>query len=240
MCKFHVRELGLKNFSHEYNVQCVLPINLFNQQIFTFLWFWYLILIVINVSALFIWIYRFVPINQYSYAIRRIKLLRIRLFENSKITKEQSNTNTFRGSSNTMISNEMENHAKTYSMYKILNDQENQFLFDDEKEEKEKKEANQFFRYEEATRFQSMQFPNLPRNFNSDKNYYQQSTLNYRNRASRTESNNLSNPNFDNSQVNMPTLNEYDSYMTASSFSVKNYKEFVHEYLEADGKQKLL
>ena len=41
MCKFQVRELGLKNFSHEYNVQCVLPINLFNQQIFTFLWFWY-------------------------------------------------------------------------------------------------------------------------------------------------------------------------------------------------------
>jgi hypothetical protein len=239
MCKFHVRELGLKNFSHEYNVQCVLPINLFNQQIFTFLWFWYLILIVINVSALFIWIYRFVPINQYSYAIRRIKLLRIRLFENSKITKEQSNTNTFRGSSNTMISNEMENHAKNYSMYKILNDQDNQFLFDDEKEEKEKKEANQFFRYEEATRFQSSQFPNLPKNFNSDKSYYQQSTLNYRNRASRTDSNNFSNTNFDNNQSNMPTLNEYDSYMTASSFSIKNYKEFVHEYLEADGKKLL-
>jgi hypothetical protein len=33
MCKFQVRELGLKNFSHEYNVQCVLPINLFNQQV---------------------------------------------------------------------------------------------------------------------------------------------------------------------------------------------------------------
>jgi hypothetical protein len=91
MCKFQVRELGLKNYSHEYNVQCVLPINLFNQQIFTFLWFWYFILLVINTSTLMIWIYRFIPRNQYNYAIRRIKLLRIRLEENLKVPKDYRN-----------------------------------------------------------------------------------------------------------------------------------------------------
>jgi hypothetical protein len=91
MCKFQVRELGLKNYSHEYNVQCVLPINLFNQQIFTFLWFWYLILLVINTSTLMIWVYRFIPRNQYNYAIRRVKLLRIRLEENLKVPKDYRN-----------------------------------------------------------------------------------------------------------------------------------------------------
>lgn len=102
MCKFQVRELGLKNFSHEYNVQCVLPINLFNQQIFTFLWFWYLILLVINTSALLIWVYRFIPVNQYNYAIRRIKMLRIRLIETRKLpnnqqSNDQQHSATFNG-----------------------------------------------------------------------------------------------------------------------------------------------
>jgi hypothetical protein len=92
MCKFQVRELALKNFSHEYNVQCVLPINLFNQQIFTFLWFWYLVLLIINTSSLLIWCYRFIPINQYNYVIRRIKLLRIRLIESSKLTDGVDNS----------------------------------------------------------------------------------------------------------------------------------------------------
>ena len=253
MCKFQVRELGLKNFSHEYNVQCVLPINLFNQQIFTFLWFWYLILIVINVSALFIWIYRFIPMNQYSYAIRRIKLLRIRLVENSKVTKESSAaTNVFKRDSNnkTMISNEMENQAKNFSMFKILNDKDNQYLYDDEKEEKDKREANQFFRYEET--LQANQFPNLPKKFSSaDKGFYQTAyTNNYNNNNNNNNAYNINNNsrNYSNANLkydysqsfNMSTINEYDSYMTASSFSVKNYKEFVHEYLEADGNYYLL
>ena len=103
MCKFQVRELGLKNFSHEYNVQCVLPINLFNQQIFTFLWFWYLILFIINTCALFIWIYRFIPRNQYNYATRRIKLLRIHIIEQDK-TKAKSSI-----SSSTSIASSLRN-----------------------------------------------------------------------------------------------------------------------------------
>jgi len=33
----------------------------------------------------------------------------------------------------------------------------------------------------------------------------------------------------------LPMINEYNSYMSSASFSSKNYKEFVHHYLEADG-----
>jgi hypothetical protein len=33
MCDFRIREVGNPKVSHRYTVQCVLPINLFNQQI---------------------------------------------------------------------------------------------------------------------------------------------------------------------------------------------------------------
>jgi innexin len=74
-CKFNIRELGLKNFSHEYNVQCVLPINLFNQQIFTFLWFWYFFLFIANSLSLCIWFCKFLPFNCYKYAVKKLNLL---------------------------------------------------------------------------------------------------------------------------------------------------------------------
>ena len=31
MCDFKIREFGHPNFSHRYTIQCVLPINLYNQ-----------------------------------------------------------------------------------------------------------------------------------------------------------------------------------------------------------------
>jgi hypothetical protein len=61
MCDFLIREFGHPNFSHKYSIQCVLPINLYNQQIFTFLWFWFLILFCMNSWALVSWINRMMP-----------------------------------------------------------------------------------------------------------------------------------------------------------------------------------
>ena len=69
---FRIREIGNPKISHRYTVQCVLPINLFNQQIFTFIWFWYVIILMINVFSFFIWIYRLLPHVRLNYIRRRI------------------------------------------------------------------------------------------------------------------------------------------------------------------------
>lgn len=75
MCDFKIRELGNPKISHRYSVQCVLPINLFNQQIFTFIWFWYFILLIINIISLIIWLYRFLPTSRLHYIKRRIGIM---------------------------------------------------------------------------------------------------------------------------------------------------------------------
>lgn len=56
LCDFKIREIGNPNKSHRYTVQCVMPINLFNQQIFTVIWFWYIIIVIWNIVSLFQWI----------------------------------------------------------------------------------------------------------------------------------------------------------------------------------------
>ena len=75
MCDFRVREASHPNYSHRYSIQCVLPINLYNQQIFTILWFWYLILTIINIIALGKWIKEFVPKHRRSFILKRLLLL---------------------------------------------------------------------------------------------------------------------------------------------------------------------
>lgn len=75
MCDFRIREFGHPNYSHRYSIQCVLPMNLYNQQIFTFLWFWFIILIFVNTYVLCLWIYRLVPKQRRIYIKKRLKLL---------------------------------------------------------------------------------------------------------------------------------------------------------------------
>lgn len=75
MCDFRIREFGHPNFSHRYTIQCVLPINLYNQQIFTFLWFWFLILFCANMWALVQWVNRMLPSSRRRYVNRRLNML---------------------------------------------------------------------------------------------------------------------------------------------------------------------
>jgi hypothetical protein len=72
LCDFTVREFGHPKLAHEYTVPCVLPLNLFNQQMFTFLYFWYAIVILLNIVDFFLWLYAITPRNRHSFIRKRL------------------------------------------------------------------------------------------------------------------------------------------------------------------------
>jgi innexin len=68
LCDFHIREVGIV---HRYTVQCVLPINLFNEKIFLVLWFWILLLAAFNAGDFISWIIRIMSVESRSAYVRR-------------------------------------------------------------------------------------------------------------------------------------------------------------------------
>lgn len=54
LCDFITRQL---NNHHRYTIQCVLPLNLFNEKIFIFMWFWLFMLNVLTFSNFVSWCY---------------------------------------------------------------------------------------------------------------------------------------------------------------------------------------
>ncbi|CAF5209984.1 unnamed protein product, partial [Rotaria magnacalcarata] len=74
LCDFTIREPNHPKESHRYTVQCVLPFNLFNQQLFTYLYFWLVILSLFNFISIAKWIYRMSPYNNFNYLQRRLNL----------------------------------------------------------------------------------------------------------------------------------------------------------------------
>jgi innexin len=67
-----VREFGHPRLSHEYTVPCVLPLNLFNQQMFTLLYFWYAIVILMNIGDFFLWLYTISSRNRRAFIRKRL------------------------------------------------------------------------------------------------------------------------------------------------------------------------
>ncbi|CAF3894153.1 unnamed protein product [Rotaria sp. Silwood1] len=68
LCDFHIREVGI---IHRYTVQCVLPINLFNEKIFLILWFWFLLLAAFNIGDFISWLLRIIRVDSRSAYVRR-------------------------------------------------------------------------------------------------------------------------------------------------------------------------
>jgi innexin len=71
-CDFRVR-MNLDSLVHNFTVQCALPINLFNEQLFTLLWVWLWFIVVINLYDLFNWLLRVLPGSRFNYIRDRIR-----------------------------------------------------------------------------------------------------------------------------------------------------------------------
>nr|CAC69996.1 innexin [Chaetopterus variopedatus] len=73
MCDFRIRQLG--NI-HNHTVQCVLPINMFNEVIYIFVWFWLVFVAIVTAVNMILWIFRCAfLIDQVRYVKNHLKAL---------------------------------------------------------------------------------------------------------------------------------------------------------------------
>ncbi|XP_029649740.1 innexin unc-9 isoform X3 [Octopus sinensis] len=82
LCDFSIRQMtNLQRFT----VQCVLPINLFNEKIFIFLWFWFVFVAVLASANMISWLYYMIyRRNNAAYVKKYLKLSATPLINNDK------------------------------------------------------------------------------------------------------------------------------------------------------------
>jgi innexin len=68
MCDFTIRTLGENNQRNA--IQCVLPINLYNEKIFAFIWFWMCIVAALSVYSFLTWFYSFTSGSRSTFVVR--------------------------------------------------------------------------------------------------------------------------------------------------------------------------
>ncbi|XP_063720753.1 innexin unc-9-like isoform X2 [Symsagittifera roscoffensis] len=73
MCDFETRALGQ---NQKFSIQCVLPINLFNEKIFLFLYCWIMMVVLITITNLSLWIYRIAfAFSRQKYIMKHLTLM---------------------------------------------------------------------------------------------------------------------------------------------------------------------
>ena len=72
-CDFRIRA-HIDSLVHNYTVQCVLPINLYNEQLFTLLWAWLWLVCIANCYDFVVWCYRLTPGSRFNYIRSRVRL----------------------------------------------------------------------------------------------------------------------------------------------------------------------
>lgn len=68
LCDFRIRQLAN---THRHTVQCVLPINLFNEKIFIFIWFWLVLMAFISALNFIVWTFRVICLRNQVYFVKR-------------------------------------------------------------------------------------------------------------------------------------------------------------------------
>jgi hypothetical protein len=93
-CDFKIREIGN---SHDWTVQCVLRINLFNEVIYIFMWFWLCILAFFSAIDYITWAFRiFIPADKLRFIERHLDI-----YNNNNIPMNFRNQNDFESKKST-------------------------------------------------------------------------------------------------------------------------------------------
>lgn len=73
-CNFKIRQFGQN--VNDVDVQCVLPINLFNQRVFIFIWYWLVVVSVCSILNFLFWVWRcFITKNRVDYIKKYLKMI---------------------------------------------------------------------------------------------------------------------------------------------------------------------
>lgn len=80
-CDFDVRGQDMVN-TQSYTIQCVLPVNMYNEKIYMFLWFWMVFVLGVSIISLLVWIVRAVHQGD------RIKFIKNHLLLGGRLTRD--------------------------------------------------------------------------------------------------------------------------------------------------------
>lgn len=72
LCDFQIRQM--QNV-HDYTVQCTLPINLFNEKIYIFLWFWILFIALVTVIGFVYMLWTLFAMNRVTYLRKYLRVM---------------------------------------------------------------------------------------------------------------------------------------------------------------------
>ncbi|CAF0902754.1 unnamed protein product [Adineta steineri] len=81
MCQFIIRTLG--DNIQPYDVQCLLPINIYNEKIFMMIWFWLAFVAITSVYGLIKWFYYFTTSARINFVQRFLEANEIRYYKSS-------------------------------------------------------------------------------------------------------------------------------------------------------------
>jgi len=73
LCSFKVRQFG--GNTHRHTVQCVLPINLFNEKIYLFIWFWLVFVTLTTIASIGIWFWDIIGHTRVQFLKKYIKMI---------------------------------------------------------------------------------------------------------------------------------------------------------------------